>query len=164
MFREFACGADEMGARRPRAVLLENVPSFATSHGGKDLEAALGKLNDLGYFCDPLGLIHVCAFVPQSRPWLFIIGSSDLRGERLPDKNDLLRPRIIRDFISRVDHLQYRLAGLAAPEHHATHTLAEVVERGTGQREGMVGRRPARTVSQLTKPLATRASRRAPNW
>ena len=41
MFWEFARVLQEMGARRPQAILLENVPGFATSHGGADLRAAV---------------------------------------------------------------------------------------------------------------------------
>lgn len=38
---------DEMGKRRPPLVLLENVSGFLTSHGGRDLQAALLALNRL---------------------------------------------------------------------------------------------------------------------
>src|SRR5690349_15545106 len=38
---EFFRVLGEMGARRPPVVLLENVPGFATSHGGRDLAAAV---------------------------------------------------------------------------------------------------------------------------
>lgn len=52
MFWEFARVLEEMGERRPSAILLENVPGFATSHGGADLRAAVERLNELGYWCD----------------------------------------------------------------------------------------------------------------
>lgn len=35
--------------RLPPLVLLENVPGFLSSHGGRDFEDALLALNDLGY-------------------------------------------------------------------------------------------------------------------
>ena len=73
MFWEFARVLDEMGHRRPAAVLLENVLGFATSHGGRDLEKAILELNTLGYSCD-LFLGDAKWFVPQSRPRLFIVG------------------------------------------------------------------------------------------
>src|SRR5664280_2113069 len=66
----------EMGARRPRVVLLENVPSFATSNHGADLRQAIASLNDLGYSCD-LMIVDARRFVPQSRPRLFIVGAMD---------------------------------------------------------------------------------------
>jgi DNA (cytosine-5)-methyltransferase 1 len=74
MFWEFSRVLDEMGARRPSVVMLENVPGFATSRGGQDMRDALAKLADLGYRCDVLP-VDARWFVPQSRPRMFIIGS-----------------------------------------------------------------------------------------
>lgn len=76
MFWEFARVLDEMGRRRPQAVLLENVLGFATSHGGRDLEAAVVELNRLGYSCDVF-VGDAKWFVPQSRPRMFIVGLID---------------------------------------------------------------------------------------
>jgi DNA (cytosine-5)-methyltransferase 1 len=73
MFWEFARILKEMGARRPRVVLLENVLGFASSHGGTDLLEAVRSLNRLGYSCD-LFTLDARHFVPQSRPRLFIVG------------------------------------------------------------------------------------------
>lgn len=73
MFWEFARILEQMGEQRPRAVLLENVHGFATSHGGKDLRAALERMTDLGYSCDVLA-INAKHFVPQSRPRMFVVG------------------------------------------------------------------------------------------
>ncbi len=64
---------EEMGARKPPIILLENVEGFLTSHGGEDLEQTLVLLNELGYAVDPL-LIDAAHFVPQSRTRMFIIG------------------------------------------------------------------------------------------
>ena len=74
MFWEFTRILQEMGERRPRVIMLENVVGFYSSNGGEDLRAAFERLNGLGYFCD---LVYADArwFVPQSRPRLFIIGS-----------------------------------------------------------------------------------------
>src|SRR5437870_346280 len=49
MFWQFARVLREMDRRRPKVVMLENVPGFATSHGGKDLRNAIAELNDMGY-------------------------------------------------------------------------------------------------------------------
>ncbi len=76
MFWEFARVLEEMGSRRPRAVLLENVAGFASSRGGEDMRAVLAKLNDLGYSCDVFAM-DARWFLPQSRPRLFIVGSVD---------------------------------------------------------------------------------------
>ena len=85
MFWEFARILGEMGRRRPPVALLENVLGFASSHGGRDIAAAIEELNRLGYSCDVL-TIDARHFVPQSRPRLFIVGvknpPQNLVGER----------------------------------------------------------------------------------
>jgi DNA (cytosine-5)-methyltransferase 1 len=63
-----------MGNRRPPLVLLENVPGFLSSRGGKDFSEALQALNRLGYLVDAF-MIDAARFVPQSRVRLFVIGS-----------------------------------------------------------------------------------------
>jgi DNA (cytosine-5)-methyltransferase 1 len=73
MFWEFARVLEEMGDERPRAALLENVHGFATIRGGRDLRAALQRLDQLGYSCDVLA-IDARHFVPQSRPRMFVVG------------------------------------------------------------------------------------------
>lgn len=71
MFWEFARVLGEMGGRRPRAVLLENVPSFASSRGGEDFRAALRRLSELGYEGEAVR-VDARHFVPQSRERLFV--------------------------------------------------------------------------------------------
>ena len=76
MFWEFARVLDEMGSRRPRAIMLENVPSFASSRGGDDLQDALGRLSHLGYVSEVIRL-DARHFVPQSRDRLFVCARRD---------------------------------------------------------------------------------------
>ena len=58
--------------RAPRAVVIENVSGLLTSHGGRDF-AALGEaLAAQGYSFGALE-IDAAAFVPQSRPRVFVI-------------------------------------------------------------------------------------------
>jgi DNA (cytosine-5)-methyltransferase 1 len=59
--------------RGPKAVLVENVIGFLSSHDGKFFRIALQKLADLGYFLDAF-VIDAKHFTPQSRPRLFIVG------------------------------------------------------------------------------------------
>jgi DNA (cytosine-5)-methyltransferase 1 len=127
MFWEFARVLEEMGSRRPSAVLLENVPSFATSHGGADLRGALAKLNELGYSCDLL-VIDARRFVPQSRPRLFIVGVEEPQDD--DDWTSELRPPWVRDFAARHPDLRLHARGLKLPPM-AVPTLADVVERLT---------------------------------
>ena len=63
-----------MGRRQPPLLLIENVPGFLTSHGGRDFRAAIQRLNELGYRCDAV-LIDAARFVPQSRQRLFIVAA-----------------------------------------------------------------------------------------
>jgi DNA (cytosine-5)-methyltransferase 1 len=127
MFWEFARVLDEMADRRPPVCLLENVPSFATSHGGADLRAAIEELNRLGYVCD-LFVVDARRFVPQSRPRLFIVGSRD----ELPDADDWqpteLRPAWIGSFVAANPELSMQAAQLRLPLT-APPTLADVVEK-----------------------------------
>jgi DNA (cytosine-5)-methyltransferase 1 len=75
MFWEFARLIKEMGSGRPRAVLCENVLGFASSNGGDDLAQAIRALNGLGYSCDVF-VADARHFVPQSRPRVFVIGTT----------------------------------------------------------------------------------------
>lgn len=69
----FLQAIEQLGDRQPRIVLLENVPGFLTSHGGKDFETAVHALAGLGYWIDSF-VMDARWFVPQSRPRLFLIG------------------------------------------------------------------------------------------
>lgn len=128
MFWEFARVIREMGSRSPAGVLLENVPSFATSNGGADLEAAIRELNDLGYVCDLL-VVNARHFVAQSRPRLFVAcaRSGDWPAEADPERPTLLRPKWLRRFCAERPDLGVRFRDLPMPEECAR-TLADVVE------------------------------------
>jgi DNA (cytosine-5)-methyltransferase 1 len=129
MFYEFARILREMGERKPRVVMLENVPSFATSHGGEDLRVAIEMLNELGYWCD-LMVVNAKHFVPQSRPRLFIVASQDeLADEARSDwKPSAIRPAWVEKFVAKHPELQLQPHALELPPA-TTQTLADVVER-----------------------------------
>lgn len=127
MFWEFARILEGMGRRRPYAVMLENVPSFATSHGGEDLRSALARLNQLGYWCDLL-VLDARHFVPQSRPRLFIVGAKEHLTKTSGWAPSVLRPAWIQQFVSK--HPELKLNALALPmPPRRTETLADMVER-----------------------------------
>ncbi|WP_397571586.1 DNA cytosine methyltransferase [Schlesneria sp. T3-172] len=63
----------ELARRRPKVVMLENVVGFLTSQDGKDYEAAVRALAELGYWIDSFA-VDARYFVPQSRPRIFVIG------------------------------------------------------------------------------------------
>ena len=75
LFWEFARILQQM-PQRPHAILLENVPGLATSHGGRDLDAVLARLDDVGYRTQTVHL-DARSFVPQSRPRLFVVAVQD---------------------------------------------------------------------------------------
>lgn len=125
MFWEFARVLREMGDRRPQVVQMENVPSFATSHGGRDLREAVAELNDLGYSCDLL-VIDARRFVPQSRPRLFIVGLLEVEEMCRWQPHDL-RPRWTSDFAEAHSDLRMHAADLpVAPERDGE--FSDVVE------------------------------------
>lgn len=62
------------GSESPPIVLLENVPGWLYTNGGGDFYATAEALNDLGYACDVF-MLNARAFVPQSRPRIFMVGA-----------------------------------------------------------------------------------------
>lgn len=64
---------EQMPRRRPRVVMLENVPGFLTSRNGDDFCKAIESLAGLGYWIDAI-IVDAKQFVPQSRPRLFVFG------------------------------------------------------------------------------------------
>lgn len=64
--------------RGPRLVVLENVYGALTSHAGKDFAAIGAALSDAGYRFGAV-VVDAAAFVPQSRPRLFVVGFRDDR-------------------------------------------------------------------------------------
>lgn len=127
MFWEFARVLDEMGDRRPAAVLLENVPSFGTLRDGRDLYSAIKRLNDLGYSCDAL-VVDARFFVPQSRPRLFVVGTS-MRILDLADfSTSTIRPGWIEAFVASHSDLKMHAARLPTPIDISAE-LSSVVQR-----------------------------------
>ncbi|MCC6958531.1 MAG: DNA cytosine methyltransferase [Dehalococcoidia bacterium] len=109
----------EMGSRRPMTVMLENVPSLATSHGGRDLAAVLSALNGLGYICDIL-VLDARWFVPQSRPRMFIVGSQDRLTAPSFWGASAIRPSWVERFVLTHPELDLQAAALRPPipKHH----------------------------------------------
>ncbi len=62
--------------RAPRSIVLENVCGTLTSHSGKDFSAIADALSEANYRFGAV-VIDAVAFVPQSRPRLFIIAIGD---------------------------------------------------------------------------------------
>lgn len=64
---------ESLGQRRPKLILVENVPGFLTSNDGDDFKAALKSLSGLGYWLDGF-VLDAKSFVPQSRQRVFLVG------------------------------------------------------------------------------------------
>ena len=141
LYFEFVRVLAEMGERRPAAVLIENVPSFISSRGGRDLHDALASLNQLGYSCD-LAVADSRWFVPQSRKRLFVLGWLDVSRQagtpslsvvddgqaRAALRADALRPPSLRKFLAASGGLELaRIFVGCQPSVQAR--LADVVER-----------------------------------
>lgn len=126
-FWGFARVIREMGARRPPAIMLENVPSLATSNSGEDLTSVLAELNAQGYLCDMV-LLDARWFVPQSRPRLFIVASLDKLLEPGDWTPSSLRPAWMRAFVRVHPELRMQACKLPMPQP-TTDTLNSVVER-----------------------------------
>lgn len=127
MFWEFARVIGEMGRRRPAALMLENVVSFSTSRGGRDMRAAIEALNRLGYWCDLLA-VDARRFVPQSRPRMFIVGSRRRLREHAGWQPSEVRPPWVGAFAAANPGLRLRTHPLDLPPPTRS-TLADVVER-----------------------------------
>lgn len=118
---------NEAGDRRPQTVLLENVPGFLMSNGGKDFAGAVRALNELGYVCDAV-FLNASRFVPQSRLRLFVIGRLGVEPQNpFGLRTSVVRPAALTDFILSHQNLLWRIAELPEPPHlHPT--LASIVE------------------------------------
>lgn len=64
-------GMAEAGSK-PKAVLIENVLGFLTSHNGDDFRRAIQAVGELGYVADTFTM-DAKYFRPQSRPRLFVL-------------------------------------------------------------------------------------------
>ncbi len=131
-FWEFVRLLREMDSRRPPIVLIENVAGFLTSNGGKDFEAALRAISELGYLVDSFQ-IDASSFTPQSRKRLFVIGTL----ERLISKEDwwtnvpvvegVLRPRKLAGFINGHDAIKWLSRPLPNPGRSGV-KLKDIIE------------------------------------
>lgn len=134
-FWGFARLLGELGERRPPLVLLENVAGLLTSRGGRDLEAVLRSLQELGYAMDAF-FLDAAHFTPQSRPRLFLLGiakaASGVEEEEAapppPPAESALRPRALLEFFARRPELRWRPRPLPGPPARGGAALASILE------------------------------------
>ena len=101
-----------LGKRRPPLVMLENVVGFLQAHGGKDFEAALLALNELGYVVDAF-ILNAVHWVPQSRARLFVIAKQDdgRDANRYAMETDA-RPEALFEFINLHQNIRWDIRDL----------------------------------------------------
>ena len=128
---------EEMGARRPPLVLLENVPGFLTSHSGRDFQQALLTLNRLGYAVDAF-ILDAARFVPQSRQRLFVVGMQRPGQETLRVKERKrvyasqgfesdVRPKALADYILAHAEIDWNIRDLP-PQPRRELSLQDILE------------------------------------
>lgn len=114
----------------PKALLLENVIGFVTSHGGRDLEGVCERIGELGYLID-LVAVDAKWFTPQSRPRLFVLAlRRDLVERPLPPTGEVtrLRTAAIRSFQASHRGIPFFESGLPEPPQRAPNRLVDVLE------------------------------------
>lgn len=113
--------------RAPPVIVIENVVGLLTSHGGDDFTALCGVLAEEGYRFGALE-IDAAAFVPQSRPRVFVVAtrlpSAELEG------GSAFHTRAVREAAARLpDDLKAYWIWWGAPSPPARNTdLAVVLE------------------------------------
>ncbi len=110
---------DEMGARAPRTLMIENVMGFLTANGGRDWETVVDGIHKLGYQSAHI-IVDASAFVPQSRARVFLFGHKggielpeppeirkDLRLENIAEEHgDWWPPDRLRAFLQTLSPIQ----------------------------------------------------------
>jgi DNA (cytosine-5)-methyltransferase 1 len=121
--------------KAPRVLVIENVSGLRTSHGGGDYKAVLAALAELGFMTQTYE-VDARAFLPQSRPRMFIVAAKEdsFIPHPLPswERNERTE---LEDIIDHTDRnfwsparTQTLLASLS-PRHAAQ--LAEIQAKGT---------------------------------
>ncbi len=102
---------NDMGIRKPRLILLENVVAFLTSHKGQDFYNALKAINQEGYVVDAF-IVNAVHFVPQSRARIFIFGKLTDK-VRIPEikyvSESEIRPKRLVEFIYKHQDLNWSI-------------------------------------------------------
>lgn len=113
---EFLRIIQEMKKRRPKFMVIENVPNFLGSKQGLDLRSAISSINDLGYNCD-LVIADARWHVPQSRRRLFIICWKKSLGLLGIDQGpSIMRPEALSKFIRNNTDLDISTLPIPAPK------------------------------------------------
>lgn len=103
-------------AKRPRAILLENVKNLVTHDNGRTFAIIMDNLHDAGYYC-AYKVLNAKDFgnIPQNRERIYIVGFSDYNDYKkfmFPDAIPLTCKLFdIIDFVNPVDEQYYYTVG-----------------------------------------------------
>ncbi len=90
--------------RAPRLIVIENVTGLLTSNGGADFAHVIALMAAQGYLASAL-VLNADAFVPQSRPRLFIVGAERGTGHhwtRTPQTLSAATPQALIDSVAQL--------------------------------------------------------------
>ncbi|ATC33736.1 DNA cytosine methyltransferase [Caulobacter vibrioides] len=113
--------------RAPSVIVIENVVGLLTSHGGADFTALCRALHEEGYRFGALE-IDAGAFVPQSRPRVFVVATRNAPGDLVG--SSVFQTRAVREAAARLPaDLQAGWVWWGAPSPPARNTdLASMLE------------------------------------
>ena len=163
---------EELGPKKPKIVMIENVVGFLTSHKGKDFQSALLALNKLGYSVDTF-VIDAVRFVPQSRVRLFVVGSLKKHSTNLPIRESpsfyesAVRPKFIAEYIFTHPEISWNIRKIPEPPKNSGKTLKDILE--TVPEDSPIWWNTVRTnylISQMSEKHAAvlRSMKEKPTW
>jgi DNA (cytosine-5)-methyltransferase 1 len=114
--------------RAPRALVIENVVGLASASGSEDFATLCAALAHAGYRFDA-HVVDAAAFVPQSRPRLFVIAWRGEPPEALRAPADAPRPRALAAALARLGEAEAARRALRLPLPETRNLqLADVIE------------------------------------
>ncbi|MBI5879024.1 MAG: DNA (cytosine-5-)-methyltransferase [Chloroflexi bacterium] len=120
------------GKDAPPLLLVENVPGWLYSNGGKDFRLTVQALNDLGYACDVFAM-DALRFTAQSRLRIFLVATENESIQTtteliLTRPSSLLPSQLRRSIVANKD-LRWFYNELPNPPPLNTDGLSKIVER-----------------------------------
>ena len=107
-------------AKRPAAILLENVRQLTTIRGGKVFDRILSDIEDLGYFVDWKILNALDCGLPQKRERVLIVGTRK-RFEKFPWPVKKSRMRSLNDILEKVPDSRHFVSDRIRISRHESH-------------------------------------------
>ena len=159
---------EEMKNRRPRYLLIENVPNFLKSKNGTDLATTIETINNLGYSSDII-LADAKWHLPQSRRRLFIISwVKELQLEYTDWYESDMRPRALINFVEGNRDLDLNPLPLIPPTRKQVNICSIVEKIANTDTRWWDPPRISRFLQELSTrneaKLKTMKGRNSPTW